>query len=1077
MFLIAVLAFWLSALSAAAQNVTVTGVITDADTGEPLAGTAVRLSGSPTKYAVTDQNGSYSLSSVPPTATLEVSLLGYAETTVQVNGRTVINLELKPDTEYLNETIVVAFGSQTKASFTGSAAVVNSEEISKHTTANVANALVGSVPGLQMRGSSGAPGAGSGSINIRGIASMYASTDPLIIVDGAPYTASLTNIPQGDIESVSVLKDAASAALYGARGAAGVIIITTKRGKTREAVVNVDMKWGVNTRAVQDYDVIKDPGAYYEAYYQQFYNRAFYGLGYSPEDANVYGNNEMMADLQYNVYSVPEGQQLIGLDGKLNPAATLGNRYTASNGTTYYLTPDDWTDMAYKKAFRQEYNVSVNGASDNMSYYASLGYLTEDGVIEYSGYERISARIKADYQAKKWLKLGANVDYVHSTTESNPNMNTSLNSTNLMYYTTLIAPIYPAYIRVIDESGNPTIMLDERGQEAYDYGVGTNARQGYYGLNRAFLQTGNPLGSNRYNKVSSGGNQLNGTFTLDVDLFPFLKFNATSNINWGETLYSDYENAFYGPKVGVNGELTKEFSAGYRTNHVQTLTFDKTFGDHQVNILLGHEYYRTQTKYLGATSNGGFSPDIPELNAFANHTDHASYTTVYNVEGYFASAQYNYDNRYFASASFRRDASSYFAPEHRWGNFWSVGGAWLVNKESFLQDARWIDLLKLKLSYGMQGNDGIGQWAYTNLYSLSPSSDKTSMAPSFYRRGNPEITWETTANLNAGVEFSLWRSRLSGSVDVYRKKTSDLLFWLSIPESAGTRGYYGNVGDISNTGVEVVLQGALVRTNLVDWTVGVNLAHNTNKILELPESKIADNGGFVESSYWYTVGGPLYNRFTVQYAGVNEHGLATYWVDDEVGHSSSKPGTNHDSVTTNPNEASYYALGSILPKVFGGFNTSLRVGNFDITATFDYQIGGKVQDTRYASLMAPVSGDPSGYTFHKDYAKAWSPDNTSSNIPRWQAGTEDQYASFGSDRFLTDASYLNFQSFTVGYAIPKRLTGKIGIQTLRIYVAGENLLFWSARRGLDPRYSFSGNTQVATYSPIRTINGGVQITF
>ncbi|NDV83013.1 SusC/RagA family TonB-linked outer membrane protein [Bacteroides sp. 51] len=987
-----------------------------------------------------------------------------------------IRIVLKPDSQLIDEVIVVAYGTAKKSAFTGSAAVVNADELSKRITTNVTDALVGSVPGLQLRGSTGEPGEGAGNINIRGIASMYANTDPLVIVDGAPYTASLSNIPQSDIESVSILKDAASAALYGARGAAGVIIVTTKKGNTQKAVVNVDMKWGVNKRGVQDYDVITDPAQYYEAYYSQLHNYSFYGQGNDIVTANSWSNNRMISDLGYNIYTVPEGQMLIGTNGKLNPSATLGRRYTY-NGTEYYMQPDDWTDMAYKSALRQEYNVSVNGGTDRSSFYASFGYLNEDGIIEYSGYERISARIRADHQIKKWMKIGANVSYVNSERESNPNMDTSLGSTNLMYYTTMIAPIYPVYVRVVDGSGNVVIKKDQYGNDAYDYGVAASN----YGVGRAFLQTGNPLGSNRYNEVITEGNQLNGTFTADVNLTSYLKANATSTIIWGQTNKSDYQNPYYGPKTGVNGEITKSSTSAMRTNHIQTLTYAQDFGLHSVTAMLGHEYYRSEVKFLSATAQGGFSPDIKDINAFANKVDSKSYTTIYNVEGYFASAQYNYNEKYYASASFRRDASSYFAKENRWGNFWSVGGAWLMNKEAFMADYSWIDILKLKLSVGQQGNDNIGSFAYTDTYTLSKASD-TAMSPSFRQMGNPDITWETTTNFNAGVEFSIWKGRLTGNVDFYTKKTTDLLFWLSIPESAGSRGYYGNMGDIRNTGVEMMLTGAIVRTKDIDWTVSMNFSHNKTKILKLPASKVAGNGGFSESNSartfqnWYEVGGSLYVPFMAKYAGVNEEGMATYWVDETLEGSTSKPGTQYSYTTTNFNEATKYKLKSALPDLFGGFSSTFMAYGFDATVTFDYQIGGKVYDTRYRALMAPgQSAGEAGSTFHKDYVKAWTPENTSSNVPRWQYG--DQYSAAASDRFLTSANYLNFQSFTVGYTLPKKILRNFAIDKIRVYAAGENLGFWSARKGLDPRYSYDGNTQVAVYSPVRNITGGIQLTF
>lgn len=1048
-----------------AQTTKVTGVVID-DTGEPAVGVSVVVKGT-TTGTITDAEGNFTLNVPSGRSTLVFSLLGMKKVEVTASPSMRITMQTDEATA-LDEVMVVAYGTAKKSAFTGSAAVLTADDISKHVTTNVTNALVGSVPGLQIRGSSGAPGAGNGSLNIRGIASMYAGTDPLIIVDGAPYTASLTNIPQSDIESVTVLKDAASAALYGARGAAGVIILTTKKAKMNTTTVSVDAKWGVNTRGVQEYDVIKDPAKYYEAYYSQLYNYYYYGQGNSAANANSSANTRMISDLGYNVYSVPNGELLIGTDGKLNPNATLGRKYTY-NGTEYYLQPDDWTDLAYKSALRQEYNMSINGASDRSSFYTSIGYLSEDGIIEYSNYDRITARFKADYQAKKWLKVGGNVGYVHSNQESNPNMDTSLGSTNLMYYTSMIAPIYPVYIRVVDEAGNVVIKKDGYGQDAYDYGVASTN----YGIPRAFLQTGNPLGSNRYNKVTSEGNQLNANFTADLNITSFLKANVTSTVIWGQTNYSNYQNPFYGPKIGINGELSKSVTTSLRTNNIQSLTYLQDFGDHSISAMLGHEYYKTTTKYLGALSQGGFSPDIKELNAFANVVEGNSYTTAYNVEGYFAKAEYSLMDRYFASLSYRRDASSYFAKENRWGNFWSIGGAWLISREASLADYNWINMLKLKASIGQQGNDNIGSWAYTDLYSLSISSE-TSMSPSFSRIGNPDITWETTTNFNVGVEFGLWKDRLTGSVDLYSKKTTDLLFWLSVPESAGSRGYYGNVGDIRNSGVELTLTGAIVRTKDIDWFVSTNLSHNATKILSLPKSKVADNGGYTESAMWYEVGGPLYNSFRAKYAGVNEEGLATYWIDDNLGGATNKPGKEYSRTTTNVNEASKYALGSLLPKIFGGFNSTFRIGNFDAFVTFDYQLGGKVYDTRYQSLIAPSqTAANAGSTFHVDYAKAWTPNNTSSNIPRWQYG--DQYSAAASDRFLTSASYLNLQSFTVGYTFPKNLIKEVS--QLRIYAAGENLIFWSARKGLDPRYSYSANTSVNVYSPVRNISGGIQIIF
>ena len=1052
------------------QNKQVSGVVTDAN-GNPIAGATVVVVDT-SIGTTTSASGEFTLS-VPVDGFLNVSFIGYETQKIPVAGKTTINVQLREDITAIDDVLVVAFGTTRKEAFTGSATVIKSEDLAKRQTSNVMNALVGSVAGLQMRGSTGTPGSDAGSVNIRGISSMYANTDPLVIVDGAPYSASLSSIAQSDIESVTVLKDAASAALYGARGASGVIIVTTKRSSSKDATINVDMKWGVNSRAIQDYDVITDPGAYYEAAYAQYYNRYYYGQGMTAEAANLNANSDMLKGLSYNVFSYPDGEQLIGIDGKLNPNATLGRKVTG-NGQEYWLQPDDWTDAAYKNSLRQEYNVSINGGSDKASYYTSLGYLNQDGIVDNSGYERITARVKADYQARKWLKLGANVGFLHSKQKMDAGLGTSTYSNNLFYYTSMIAPIYPIYVRTIDANGNIGIATDQYGHPAYDYGVASTG----YGISRPFGQTGNPLGSNRYNAYDNIGNQLNGTFTADFDITPYLKANVTSTVIWGENYISNLQNMFYGSSAGTNGSITKSMESTMRTNNLQTLTYYDSFGLHNVNVMLGHEYYDTRSRYVGAMKTGLFSPDIPELDAAASLSDASSYTTRYNVEGYFLSAQYDYNGKYYGSFSFRRDGSSRFATGHQFGNFWSVGAAWILSKENFLSNVEWIDMLKLKASIGQQGNDNIGDYYYTDLYTLSKVDDK-SMSASFAIQGNPNITWETTTNLNVGVEFSFWRGRLSGGVDVYRKKTTDLLFWLSLPESIGTRGMYGNMGDIRNSGVEINLTGSIIRTRMVDWSLSANLSHNSTKILSLPESKLTQGTssiGFQESQnnvfMWYTVGGPLYNAYLPSYAGVDEKGQAMYYVDvvDEAGNVIHKGGTTYDI-----NSATDYEQGSILPKVFGGFSTNLRVGNFDLSATFDYQIGGKVYDVTYASLMTPWSSSADGSAIHKDWVKSWSPNNTGSDIPRWQQG--DQYTTAKSDRFLTDASYLNFQSFAIGYTIPQKVfRDKLKI---RIYAAGENLCFWSARKGLDPRYNYVGtsDTGVSDYSPVRTISGGIQLTF
>ena len=1061
--------------TAMAQTRTYHGTVVDAANNEPLIGATVMPIGGGAGVA-TDIDGKFSLTVPSKVTEVQVSYVGYHTVKVPLTENMVVSLASSSKT--LDDVMVVAFGTTTKEAFTGSAAVVNAADIQQHTTSNVADALVGTVPGLQMRGSTGAPGS-TGSINIRGISSLYSGIEPLVIVDGAPYPASLSNIPQSDIASISVLKDAASAALYGARGAAGVIIITTKRGANKDAQITVNTKWGSNSRAVQDYDVIDNPGAYYEAYYSQIYNYNVYGQGMSAAAANAAANNTMLGQLMYNVYTLPEGENLIGMDGRLNPNATLGRTFEY-NGESRYLIPDNWNDIAYKDGFRQEYNVSINGGNDRASMYASLSYLGDEGILTPSKYDRFSGRIRAEYQAKNWLRIGGNIGYTYGSTTGNPSMGTDFSSNNILYFTGMIAPIYPVYVRGVDSNGNPYILNDEYGNIRFDYG-----QQDYYNGLRPFGAPGNPIGTQLYDTNKSTGHQLNATFNATFDFTDYLKFEVVSNVTWGETQGTGAYSPFTPGGKATNGGITKSVTTNVRTNNTQTLTFYKHFCDHYVNVMAGHEYYRSDGSYLGASGRGMFSPSILELNAFADvRVDASSYKNRYNVEGWFGSVQYNYLEKYYASASYRRDASSRFAKAHRWGNFWSIGAAWMISKEDFLASTHnWLDYLKLKVSIGQQGNDNISSsYAWTNMYNLQRAS-KTQMSPIFNMGfGNPEITWETTTNLNVGVEFGFFDNRLAGNIDFYNKNTSNLLFWLSVPESTGGRGYYGNMGTIRNTGVELSLSGTPIRTKDYEWTINANLSHNVNKIVSLPKAKTKVYGGFYEGSYWYEEGEPMYNYMNLAYAGVNDKGESLYYYDPNLiqadgGMTTSKPGKIKDPkyVTTKAGEASRYAVGSILPKVYGGFSTTVKVKWFDITATFDYQIGGKVYDSRYATLMTPdasLTGSSAGRNFHKDYIKSWSPNNTTSNIPRWQIG--DENAVQASDRFLTNAGYLNFQSFTVGFTFPKFFKD---IEKLRVYCAGENLCFWSARKGLDPRYSFGGNASVGAYSPMRTISGGLEVIF
>ncbi|MBD8981195.1 MAG: SusC/RagA family TonB-linked outer membrane protein, partial [Bacteroides cellulosilyticus] len=716
--------------------------------------------------------------------TLQVSYIGMQ--TQEVGIKPNVKIIMKPDTEMLEEVMVVAFGTAKKSAFTGSATVVSAEKLEQSQVTSVTDALAGAVPGVTLTSNNGAPGA-SASIKIRGFSSLNAGNDPLIIVDGAPYSGDLSNINPNDVESMTVLKDAASNALYGARGANGVIIITTKRANmSGEAKVTFDAKWGANTRALKKYDVITDPAMYYEMHYGAMKNYYMNQMNMSDQAAWIEANNNLFGSnggLGYNVFTVPEGQYLIGQNGKLNPYATLG-RVVNYKGRDYLLTPDDWDKVGSRTGLRQEYNFSISAANEKSSFYVSLGYLGNEGITEGSDLKRLTGRLKADYQAKKWLKVGANMSYARFDSNSLGNNGSSSSTANVWAFTTQMAPIYPAYVRNADGS----IMVDGNGIEMMDYGSGINA-----GMQRPFIADANPIQDNKLNTRNAEGNALSGNAFVDITPLPGLKVTLNGTFNLDETRWTYVYNPYYGQFDSTGGTVSKSHQRDYDYNLQQLVSYATSFGDNNFDILLGHEYYDYRLNYLGASKSKMFSQDNHELDgAVIDGQAATSYKRRRNNEGYFGRLQYNFDERIFGSASLRRDASSRFHPDYRWGTFWSVGGAWLINKESWFY-APWVQELKIKASVGSQGNDNIGDFRYTDVFDIINSDNKVGTA--FYSKGTKDITWETNTNFNIGAEFQLW-NRVTGSIEYYRRKTSDMLFSFSVAPSLGYSSYFDNVGNM-----------------------------------------------------------------------------------------------------------------------------------------------------------------------------------------------------------------------------------------------------------------------------------------
>lgn len=1062
-------------LFAFSQSKQVNGTVTGAD-NYPIAGATVLVDGT-SIGTTTDANGRYSLSA-PADGTLKISFIGYQTQSVEIAGKTQIDVTLHEDTQAIDDVIVVAFGTAKKEAFTGSAKVIKSDDLIKTQSSNVQDALVGKIAGVQFNSASGRLGAGQ-SIYVRGYGSMSAGNSPLWVVDGVPYEGDINNINTSDIESISVLKDAASNALYGARGANGVIMVTTKRAKAGEATVTFDGKWGVNTRALQNYDIVEDAGEYYEFHYKSLYNYLTLENGMNALQANTAANQLLTSNdaggLGYNVMTVPEGQNLIGTNGKLNPLAKEG-RVVNYNGQDYLLKPDNWLDEIYKKAtFRQEYNVNVSGATDRANFYASLGYLDNTGIIDGSDMERYTARLRADYQAKKWLKVGGNMSYTHFVWNNgnNPDDEGASDGGNAFATAMQTAPIYPVYIR--DGQGN--IMIDQYGMKLYDTGDGRNG-----GAVRSTGGQSNDLQDIQLNKYNSEGNAFTANGFADISLYKGLKLTLNGSVAIDETRFTQMMNPFYGQFAESGGLVYKSHQRDITYNLQQLLNYNTTIGEkHTIGVLLGHEMYNRKVYGLYGQRSVMYSPDNYELSgAVVDMSGSGSSVSEYNNEGYFFRGQYDYDERVYVSGSYRRDASSRFHPDRRWGNFWSAGVAWVISHENWF-NAPWVNMLKVKASYGSQGNDALPyEYLYTDYYTIA-SAGGTTVTQTLARKGNPDITWETNANLNIGVEFGLWNDRLSGGIDFFNRKTSDMLFEMATPYESGYTSIWTNIGDMVNRGVEIELRADLIRTKDLVWDFSVNMTHYKNKLVKLPDqykNNTTSDGkhvGRISGSYFLTEGESVFSFYLPTYAGVDpttgKSLWYTYTTDEATGEKTRTTTDLYSEASENGREMH----GDALPDLYGGFNTSLRAYGLDLSLGFTYQIGGQVYDSGYANYMGSPSGTSVGFNYHHDLLKSWSADNTDSNIPRFAYG--DSYSNATSSRFLTDASYLNIQNITLGYTLPKKITRKFLVESLRVYVACDNVWYWSKRQGLDPRQSINGATNPFYYAPIRTFSGGVTVTF
>ena len=1040
-----------------AQTQKVTGVVISEEDGQPVIGASVLVKGTQIG-AITGVDGDFTLPNVPSSAkTLVISYIGMQTQEVAIKPN--IKVFMRSDSEMLDEVMVVAYGTAKKSAFTGSASVIKSETLEKRQVSNLSNALSGTVSGVQTQSTNGQPGT-SATVRIRGIGSMYASNNPLYVVDGIPYEGDISAVNSQDIESMTVLKDAAAAALYGARGANGVILVTTKKGKSGDTQISLDARWGVNSRLVKNYDVLQNANTYMETAYSALYNGYLYNSGYTAERAYQLANADLFPKLGYQVYTIPDGQYLIGRNGKLNPYATLGY----SDGD-YYYTPDNWSDEMFQSNLRQEYNLSVSGGSDKLSYYLSASYLNDEGIIENSGFERISTRMNVDYQAKKWLKLGVNLSYSNVTSRSPGDQDTdaATSSGNAFFVGNFIAPIYPMYVRNADGSFQYNANT---GYHVYDYGDGSSTN-----FTRNFMSMSNPMSGFLYDTEKYLMDILNGKWYAKIDIIDGLSLTASLGLHIDNTRQHSVGNKYYGQSASYGGSVMQYSSRVYSLDQQYLLNYKKTFGNHNLDILAGYESmdFNTESHYiLGynmySDKNWTASNVIDRKNGSGSYNE---YATI----GIITRASYDFNEKYYGSVSYRRDASSRFHPDNRWGNFWSVSAAWDMAKENFISQYDWINMLKLKASFGQQGNDNLYYKGYTNYY---PYLDQFTVSGSdgvfsdgvLYYKGSKDITWETSNSFNVGVDFALLGGRIDGTIEYFNRQTKDMLYYKPVAMSNGYTQLPMNIGSVRNSGVEIELNYTPIETNDLKWVINWNGTLMKNKILELhPDLK----GEMIDGSYIYREGESLYQMYLTKYAGVDpDSGEALYWAKDENG---VEYKDKDWSAAYNSNRQ---ASGDLLPTIYGGVGTTLEFRGFDFSIQCAYQLGGTIYDSGYQAFMHGGDSHYMGYNWHKDILNAWTPENRNTNIPRVDA--IDKYTNSSSDRWLTSSDYFSINNITLGYTLPKRWLRSLGIGSLRIYGAADNVALFSARKGLDPRMSYT-TASTDRYTPIRTISGGLKVTF
>lgn len=948
----------------------------------------------------------------------------------------------------LDEVIVVAYGTAKKVSLTGSVATIQSEDLEKRKVSNVIKALDGLVPGVQVTSGTGQPGSSS-SVYVRGLGSINVSNSPLFVVDGIPYSGNISAINPNDIESITILKDASAGVLYGSRGANGVVLISTKKGKSGVLEVNFKANFGLASRAIPRYESMKSKD-FIETAFSAFYNDAVIN-GISPDQAGavaiyemsqggqkIFGENEMYNPYNYNIVDLIDP-----VTGRIRNDAKL-------------LWEDDWLDEVTRNdAWRQEYTLDLNGGTEKTQYFVSFAYLDHNGLLSTTNFKRYSGRTNVESKPLDWIGLGLNSNFARI--ESNFLGATGSDVSNIWLSAQMMGPIFPVYLR--DRTNDGQFILDEFGRKQFDYGASRPA-----GQQTNFNSIATLYDDSYDQKTSNFSTRGHIDFGNTQDGWTKgLKLSLSLGADYSGINLLEYNNPYVGNAANSKGRIAKNSTTYLSYTANQQLSYTISIqNEHQVDAMIAHEFYDLSIDGVETQKTGFPFGGLTQPDAASTLTGGGGSENSYRIESYLGRINYEYADRYYLSASFRRDASSRFPKDNRWGNFWSIGANYRISNEVFMEDySSWMDNLAVRVSYGVQGNDNVGSYyVWQALYDLAwtnanePGALVTSIE-------NSKITWEKNANFNIGLDISLWNSRLQSSIEYFQRKTTDLLLNCPIPLSTGFDGYFGNSGSMLNMGWELTFKGEIIRKNDFEWNTTLMVSSIKNKVLQLTE----DGKDIISDTRIIRKGEPLRSWYLPQSAGVDPlTGVQLYWATVNEKGNKVEPYITDSPILANN---SRYVAGDMFPDMFGSIITELKYKAFDFSIAMNYSLGGEMIDGVYQDMGSFYY---SAAVKHVDLLRAWKKPGDVSDLPRYELGSSVNYV----DDMLIDASYFSIKNVTLGYTISPKLAKWVGVKALRVYVAADNLYMFTSLKGTNPQYSIIGGTDYA-YVPERMISFGIDL--